>query len=118
MKCVIHKLPIAGLALLSLMGCHRRGIDDMSSMPVRDTVVVLRYVHPSMYSGRKIWMADKHGNEFYCNNVSLGPKPAVVPNSGDEIFIERGKNMYGTDYIMVLENITAQKIKDAYVNER
>ena len=72
MKSVLYKLPLAGFALLSLVGCNHRDLDDVQMCPIRDTVVVRGYVHPSIRTGRKIWITDKYGNEFYSDNVSLG----------------------------------------------
>lgn len=117
MKRLIYKLPLAGATIFGMLGCANNQSAD-ERFYVQDTVVVLNYVNPSMQSGRKIWVADKAGREMYSNNVSLGPKPAVAPVAGDEIVIERGVNTLGVPYMMVLENLTAQKIKQEYVQSR
>ena len=110
MKRVLYKLPFAGFVLLSLIGCNHKDFDEVGQLPVRDTVTVLKYVHPSMQTGRKMWVADKFGNEFYSDNVSLGTRPDIIPKPGDRVYMERGFNRYGGEYMMVLHNITAQNL--------
>ncbi len=117
MKSFLSKMSLSGLALLIVGGCNHKDLARMEQIGVRDTVVVLNYVHPSMQSGRKIWMADKNGNEFYSYNVSLGPKPAVAPKPGEEVVVKHGFNKYGSYYVMVLENLSAQRLKAQYVND-
>ena len=116
---ITKKLPVFGFAVLSMFGCGRTDkISDDDRISVTDTVIVLEYVHPSRESGRKIWVADKKGREIYCNNVSLGPKPAVAPRKGEEVVIERGINSFGAQYLIVLENLTAQRLKQEYMKQR
>lgn len=112
------KIPMIGFALLTMGGCANTQEQDAEKFCVVDTVVVLEYVHPSQYSGRKIWVADKNGREIYSNNVSLGPKPAVAPRKGEEIVIERGINRYGVTYVMVRENLAAQRLKQEYIRQK
>ncbi len=118
MKRVLYKLPFAGFVLLSLIGCNHKDFDEVGQLPVRDTVTVLKYVHPSMQTGRKMWVADKFGNEFYSDNVSLGTRPDIIPKPGDKVYMERGFNRYGGEYMMVLKNISAQKHVHASMKQK
>ena len=117
MRSGAKKIPVFGFVLLSLVGCTK-GRETKKQETVIDTVMVLEYVHPSYYSERKIWYVDKHGNETYCNNVSLGPKPAVAPRKGEEIVVEVGYNNIGTKYVRVLENLNAQDLKAMYLKQK
>ena len=119
MKLLYKNVSLLGLSALCLVGCGKRHQANAGQdLPCVDTVVVLEYVHPSQYSQRKIWVADKAGNEFYCNNVSLGHKPTVAPCKGEEVVIERGVNRAGAEYLTVLENLSAQKLKQKYMNQK
>ena len=118
MNRISHKIPFAGMVLLTLGGCYQNCSNDADIETVRDTVQVVQYVAPSYKTGQKIWVTDKSGNELYYNNMSLGMRPDLHPNPGDILFVRRGVNKFKSEYLMVLENITAQKMKYAYANGR
>ncbi len=117
MKRVLHKLPFMGLVLLTFGGCCRHNSNGADIETIRDTVKVVRYVAPSYRTGQKIWVKDNGGNEIYYNNMSLGNRPDLSPKPGDKLFVRRGINCYGSEYMMVLKNLDAQK-EYAYMNER
>lgn len=117
MKRVLHKLPFMGLVLLTFGGCYRHNSNGADIKTIRDTVKVVRYVHPSQRTGQKIWVQDMRGKELYYKNMSLGMRPDLQPKPGDILFVRRGINKFNSEYLMVLENITANKLRAHYASK-
>ena len=124
MKRHLHKLPIMGLALLTLVGCKdiNNKIKDAISTDytdpsfTQDTVKVLNIRHARYGQPAHFWSVNRHGTVVQ-GNIALQPG-VIFPHDGDEIVVRYQKPQSPTEYVGVFENITQRQRAEEYVKQK
>ncbi len=124
MKQYLHKLPIMGFALLTLVGCKdidnkiKDAISPDYSDPsyTQDTVKVLNVEHGSYGSPAHFWGVNRQGT-FVQGHISLQPD-VIFPHDGDEIVVRYQKPQNSVEFVGVFDNITQRKRAAEYVKEK
>ncbi len=124
MKRYLHKLPIMGFALLTLMGCKdidNKIKDTLSpdySDPsfTQDTVKVLNIRHARYGQPAHFWGVNGQGTVVQ-GDISLQPD-VIFPHDGDEIVVRYQKTYNPVEFVGVFDNITQRKRAEEYVKQK
>ncbi len=124
MKRYLHKLPIMGFALLTLVGCKdidnkiKDALHPDYSDPsyTQDTVKVLNIRHARYGSPAHFWGVNGQGTVVQ-GDISLQPD-VIFPHDGDEIVVRYQKPQNPVEFVGVFDNITQRKRAAEYVKEK
>ena len=122
MKKYLHKLPLAGLAMLVLTGCGdtikqlEAVVEANTAHRIQhsDTIMVLNVRHPTYGTPSHIWGVNRRG-QMVDGHINL-KQGVVFPHDGDEIVVHHD-NPHSSTYIDVLDNLTQRQRAQKYINQ-